>query len=222
MNSINLGVRFKCLLRPWGKHSFLTKLKFDSAILDVGCGNNSPYVVKSILPMCNYTGIDIGEYNQTKPNLADNYIITDPENFANEISKFKECFDAVISSHNIEHCNDREKTLDAMLKSVKHNGQIYLAFPCENSVNFPNRISTLNYFDDSSHKNPPPNFEKLIQTLIQNQFEVEFSSKQYRPILLQPVGFILEPVSKAKKKVLPGTVAYYGFESIIWAKKSLK
>jgi hypothetical protein len=91
---------------PNGKVHFLTKLHANSSILDVGCGNNSPYLVKSILLSSIYTGIDIGDYNQTKPNRADHYIVTAPEDFADRIAQFDACFDAIISSHNLEHCND--------------------------------------------------------------------------------------------------------------------
>ena len=78
-------------------------------ILDVGCGNNSPFHTKTVLPNCNYYGIDICDHNQTKPLLADLYIITTPDNFSFEISKYSNHFDAVISNHNLEHCDDRKK-----------------------------------------------------------------------------------------------------------------
>ena len=96
MNSI------RCLLRPRGKHAFLRQLPAHARILDVGCGNNSPFVVKTILPLCHYTGVDIGDHNQTKPNVADEYLLTSPEDFARRISLFVACFDAVISAHNLE------------------------------------------------------------------------------------------------------------------------
>ena len=46
------------LLRPYGKISFLSNLQHDAKILDVGCGNDSPYKIKSILPFSFYTGLD--------------------------------------------------------------------------------------------------------------------------------------------------------------------
>ena len=44
---------------PNGKVHFLMRLREDPAVLDVGCGNNSPYQVKSILPRSTYTGVDV-------------------------------------------------------------------------------------------------------------------------------------------------------------------
>jgi hypothetical protein len=57
-------------LRPNGKVEFLSLLPDDAVILDVGCGNNSPYRVKRIIPNSNYTGIDVGDHEQKKPNRA--------------------------------------------------------------------------------------------------------------------------------------------------------
>ena len=79
------------------KTAFLQGLRADSRILDVGCGSNSPYHTKEILPDCHYTGIDVSDYNHTKPITADRYVVTTPDRFAGEIAKFKDEFDAVIS-----------------------------------------------------------------------------------------------------------------------------
>lgn len=206
-------------VRQRGRTSFISKLYSKCKILDVGCGNNSPFNVKQIIPNCEYTGIDIGDYNQSKPNIADNYIVTNPNNFTNEISRLSNSFDAVISSHNLEHCDDRDGTFQAMLASLKIGGEIYISFPCEDSIKFPKRYGTLNYFDDDTHKFSPPNFSKLIEHLKHSNFEVIFSTKRYKPPILWVIGLLLEPISIYKKKVLLGTWEYYGFESIIWAKK---
>ena len=208
------------ILRRNGKTDFLSRQKHNVFILDVGCGNNSPFQVKRILPKCNYIGLDIGDYNQTKPLLADKYILTTPNEFHTEIEKFNEYFDVVISSHNIEHCNDRDAVLMAMMKSIKKGGQIFMAFPCEESVNFPRRGGTLNYFDDDTHLYSPPNFRDIIRSLNTNGFSIIFSQKNYSPIILRIYGFIVEPISKIRNKVMRGTWEYYGFESIIIAKKN--
>jgi SAM-dependent methyltransferase len=209
-------------LRPDGRASFLAKLPSNACILDVGCGNNSPYKTKKILPKCVYVGIDVGDYNQIKPNLADEYIVTDGNKFTSEIAKFNNRFDAVISCHNLEHCDDRTGTLLAMLQSLKVDGQIFLSFPSEASVAFPNRVGTLNYYDDLTHKESPPSFEYIIQLLNCNKFEIIFSSKSYRPRLLAILGLFFEPLSCLTRKKLAGTWEYWGFESIIKAKKFSK
>ena len=65
----------------------------------------------------------------------------------------------------------------------------------------------------------PPKFQAFINELKNNNFEIIFSTRRYKPLFLWLIGLIIEPYSKYKKKVLKGTWEYYGFESIIWAKK---
>lgn len=206
--------------RSRGKYAFLDILNYGSSILDVGCGNDASYNIKTCYPSLKYTGIDIGNYNQTKPMLADEFILTSPEEFSKSISSFHNHFDAVISSHNLEHCNHREETLIAMANAVKPGGLIYLSFPCEASIGFPSRSRTLNYFDDPTHKGLPPNFDLVIQTLIEKGFNIQFSTRRYRPCFLSILGFIQEPFAYIGNNILQGTWALYGFESIIWAKKN--
>ena len=69
----------------------------------MGCGNDSPARVKSLRPDLWYIGLDIlGDDNQTKPtNLANEYIITAPESFADRIRDFEAGVDAVVSAHNL-------------------------------------------------------------------------------------------------------------------------
>lgn len=210
----------KLLLRSKGKIAFLNQLSETAHILDVGCGNNSPYLVKSVLPKSTYVGIDVGDYNQSKPNLADEYILTSPDDFANKIGTFNQRFDAVISSHNIEHCNERNKVFESMLYSIKPGGRLYISFPCADSVGFPRRRGTLNYYDDNTHKSLPPDFDYLQNVLVSQGFTIQFSVKKYKPHFMWLLGLILEPYSSYSNTTFSSTWAFYGFESIIWAKKN--
>lgn len=207
------------LIYPNSKNDFLRSLGKDSRILDVGCGNNSSYLTKKIIPECEYTGIDIQDYNQDKQNLADKYIITAPESFSTEIHKFKNYFDAVISRHNLEHCNDREATLVAMLEAIKIGGEIYIAFPSEESVNFPKRGGTLNYYDDVTHKGVPPNFNDTVETMRSHGFEIIVSARHNRSPINWLRGLINERASKKNQHIMSGTWDYFGFESVIRARR---
>lgn len=202
-------------LYPNGKVHFLTRQREDVSVLDVGCGNNSPYLVKSILPRSVYTGIDIGDYNQTKPNKADHYILTTPEAFAQRIAEFDACFDAVVSSHNLEHCNDRDATFRAMLKATRVGGSMYVSFPSASSVTFPRRAGTLNYFDDPTHKDAPPDVDRLLAMARDHGFETVFATRRNRPWLSWLVGLVLEPVSAARRRVMRGTWEFHGFEAVM-------
>ena len=206
-------------VNPYGKKSFISNLPLNSNIFDVGCGNDSPYITKSILPNCIYTGLDIGDYNISKPNLADEYILTDPNSFTDEILKFQDKFDAVICAHNLEHCNDRMGTLYAMLRALKPGGLIYLSFPCDDSENFPSRLGTLNYRDDPTHKLSPPNFDSIISAMVDNKFDIVYSVKKYQPLPLWLIGICTEVYSLITKKITIGTWYYWGFETVIIARK---
>ena len=219
----NLLKYLKSFIRPLGKTSFLYKLKNDAQILDIGCGNNSPYKIKSILPNCIYTGIDIEDYNQTRNSIkiADKYILTESKNFANTISKINKQYDAVICTHNIEHCEDRDLVLNNICEKVKPGGLIYLTFPSEDSINFPSRRGTLNYFDDKTHKGNPPNFLKIEKILLKKNIKTIKKSKKYQPTIMMLYGNLIEPLSLLRNKVYQGTWEKWGFEAIIIGKKSL-
>jgi SAM-dependent methyltransferase len=211
----------KIIWPKYSKSGFLKIIDHNGKLLDVGCGNNSPYYIKTRYPSIVYYGIDVGDYNQTKPNVADNYIVVKPEDFAGAIENMPELFDTVISSHNLEHCNDRDRTLDAMIKVLKSGGYLFLSFPTEESVNFPGpRKGTLNYYDDETHKDKPPEYDKIISKLKDNNMQIIFASKSYKPFFLYLIGFFLEWKSKKDKEVRIWTWAYWGFETIIWAKKN--
>ena len=120
LTTLKIKTLIKIILRPEGKFSFLSKIPKDSSILDVGCGNNSPFLVKSLLPNSYYVGLDVSEYNtgSFSKDIADEYILTDPDIFVNSIKSIKRKFDAIISSHNLEHCDDRLGTINAMIDPI--------------------------------------------------------------------------------------------------------
>jgi len=216
---------------PHGKRRFLRTINKKGKLVDVGCGNNSPYYIKSRFPEVYYIGIDIGDYNQTKPNLANEYILTTPDDFADAIAKIvmKEEWirgggiDTVISSHNLEHCNNREKTLDAMMSIIKSGGKMFLSFPSQRSINFPYRSKgILNYYQDPTHKYSPPDFDEIIKKMKENNFNILFSSASYKPVMHFLVGLFLEPLSRLTGRVFFNSYAtwsYWGFEAVIWAEK---
>jgi SAM-dependent methyltransferase len=208
-------------VKPRGKIAFLASLPSSAKIFDVGCGNNSAYRIKKRFPNLRYTGIDIEADDQKKSQIpACEFIVSSPSNFAADIEKLDSAFDAVISNHNIEHCNDRQKTILAMIKALKPGvGKIFLAFPSEISETFPHRNGTLNYYDDPTHMGSPPNFQDTLNLLRAHGCSILFRSGRYRPFIMRIIGAILEPVSRWQKKVYSFTWAYYGFEAVIIAKR---
>lgn len=220
MNRVSESIK-NHIRKKWGLRSFCQQFKGKHArILDVGCGNGSPQRVKTVAPDSYYVGIDVADYNNTSAtlNYADEYLLFSPESFAEGIANLDEKFDAVLSSHNIEHCNKPKETISAMCGRLKKGGRLYLAFPCEASVGFPSRRGTLNFFDDPTHR-WLPKFDEIMGWLQSNRMEIVFACKQYRPPLFCILGGVMEPFSRWKNVVIHGTWAYWGFETVIWAEK---
>lgn len=221
-NFYNLKEMLFKILNPNGKFSFLSQFKDQVRILDCGCGNNSPYKIKKYLAKAHYTGIDIQNYNQTKPLLADHYVLTTGDKYSADIKNFGEVFDVVLSSHNIEHCDNYEETVESMALCLKPGGQIYISFPSHSSQFNPNRNGTLNYYDDKSHSHKIPDINKIASILENKGIKIVKRVDNNAPPLLWIIGAIQEPLSFFNKKVYIGTWAFYGFESILWGKKISK
>ncbi len=189
-------------------------------VLDVGCGNQSAALVKEIRPNTYYTGIDIGDYNQSSMSLGmiDNYVVVGPEDFANAIKGFRESQDVVISNHNIEHTNEPEKCLEAMAESLKPGGRIYIAFPSKLSTLFPSRVGTLNFYDDKTHKNVM-DFEVTCSILRNSGIKITYANPSMRGWYLKRLGEREEGLSASMNRVLGATWDYWGFEAIIWGVK---
>lgn len=215
----SLRYYYKKIVRPYGKSHFLSTYvgKKQAKILDVGCGNNSVRLVKRNCTDCYYIGVDVGDYNLAEElkKQMDEYHVVTAENFADKIREVGADMDVVISAHNIEHCNEPLKVLKNMIMSLKRGGHLYLAFPTENSVEFPHRDGTLNFYDDPTHI-WCPKWNEIMKILAENNVQIDYACKNHTSFLLRTVGRFNERKSKYEKKVLRGTWEYYGFESIIW------
>lgn len=209
-------------LRARGKLAFLRSLPPGARVLDVGCGNNSPRDAKILRPDLVYHGLDVGDYNQGDASIAyaDSYEVVAPDRFADAIDRYEGQMDAVVSSHNLEHCLDPQAVLQAMARALRPGGRLYLAFPCEESVHFPSRRGTLNFFDDPTHRLVPA-WPGVLAKLRECGLAMDLTCQRYRPGLLFVIGLLLEPLGRLASRNVPGsaTWALYGFESIIWARR---
>jgi SAM-dependent methyltransferase len=217
-----LVLRLGILIRRRGKYRFIRELPSNAGLIDVGCGNNSPAICKALRSDVFYVGVDIKDYNQPSPatESADEYILVPRNRFWRQIASMEARFDAAISAHNLEHCDEPVQTLRAVLRSIKPGGSLYLSFPCEASMAFPRRSGTLNFYDDPTHLRCP-RLADVLTMLESEHFQVDFLAERYRPSALVVLGLLLEPISAALRRTMPlgCTWALYGFETVIWARR---
>jgi SAM-dependent methyltransferase len=211
---------FQSYLRPRGKDAFIRVLRKNSRILDIGSANQSMHRIKNLRPDIEYHGVDI-VFDGLELMENSHFYLCNSSFFADDINSIPLQFDAIITSHNLEHCLDPEAVLKVLLIKLKPGGVIYLSFPCEESIKFPSRANTLNFYDDSTHSNLI-SWSSTIGSLRASGFSILFHSRRYRPLVPFCIGFLLEPLSIIFSRVLPLgiTWAYWGFESVIWANKA--
>jgi SAM-dependent methyltransferase len=219
VREINIQMRtlIKTWLRPRGHAAFIQSLPLGARMLDAGCGNEGPRLSKEQRPDLYYIGIDVCDYNQTRPReFAEEYIITPSAAFASVIAKYRGTIDGVVSNHNHEHCEQPDEVLAALISAVRPGGRLFMAFPSRNSLTLPSRKGTLNFRDDETHQ-MLPDYDKILAAMKSAGLEVEFARAIYRPLFQSLLGLALEPISRARRQVMPGTWAWKGFESVIWA-----
>lgn len=201
--------------------SFLKQIPQDADLFDIGCGNDSPYAIKSARPDVHYVGLDVADYNQDHDphSFADEYVVVAPEMFLDAIRRRENQFDAVLSNHNLEHCADPDGVVAALARALRPGGRLFMAFPSAASTTLPSREGTLNFFDDPTHTSQPPDFPHVLKLLKSEGMSIDYAAERYRPARWLLVGLLNEPRSRARNAVLYGTWALHGFENVIWATK---
>ncbi len=209
------------VMRAHNRRRFLAELPTGAEVFDIGCGNDSPYLFKAIRPDIRYVGLDVADYGIAHdPNeYADQYLVVPPDQFLSTIQQRQGEFDAVVSSHNLEHCTEPDGVVTAMARALRPGGRIYLSFPAADTVNLPSREGTLNFFDDDTHVRPP-DFRRVLGFLTAAGIDIDFAAERFRPLNWVLVGLVNEPLSRTRHKVMRGTWALYGFETVIWGTMS--
>ena len=219
---MSIKTKLACVLRPNNKTAFVATLPTAASVFDIGCGNRSAERIKRVKPNLRYVGIDVGDFLQSNESLSvmDRYLRVPSADFASAIASIGEDFDAVISAHNIEHCEQPQEVVDSMCAALKPGGSLYFSFPCSASVGFPKRDGTLNFYDDPTHREPP-DFFKLQNRLVENGMTIVISRPRSRPLIYATIGAVMEPFSALRRRVddYGFSWAFWGFESIIWAQK---
>ena len=122
-------------------------------LLDVGAGNHSATKIKKHFPGCRYFGIDIvKDYNNSEEDFKMMEGFWEKDLTQLDFDDIPDLFfDAILMTHIIEHLNNGDDVIKALLTKLKNGGYIYIEFPSGNSVNFPSKKGTLNFYDDPTH-----------------------------------------------------------------------
>jgi 2-polyprenyl-3-methyl-5-hydroxy-6-metoxy-1,4-benzoquinol methylase len=200
--------------RKFGNRSF--------KLLDIGAGNHSASLVKHYLPNASYFGVDIRkDYN----NDASDFELMDGF-WEKDLTKLQfddipdGAFDAILMAHIIEHLENGDEVIQALLPKLKREGLIYIEYPGKRSMGLPSKKGTLNFHDDDTHVRLYSILE-LKKVLEGNGCEVLESGtrKDWRYIALMPFKI---PFHLLKSGYVPGSVYwdYYGFAEFIFAKRN--
>lgn len=190
-------------------------------LLDVGAGNHSASKIKRHFPGCRYFGIDIvKDYNNDEEDfrLMEGFWEKDLTklDFADIPDNF---FDAILMTHIIEHLTNGDAVIKALIPKLKKGGYIYIEYPSGNSVHFPSKKGTLNFYDDPTHVRIY-SIPELRIVLEPQGMKILGSGirKDWRNIAMMPVKIIH---NKIKYGYVMGSVYWdwYGFAEFVWAQK---
>lgn len=198
------------------KKRFIFKFcRSGNSLLDVGIANGSLSVARGCGYTGSYTGVDITEQpSGFYEDLNSEYLRLDSVNFAEQLGLILPQFDNIICSHTLEHCQNPLNIVDILLKKLRPGGHLYLSTPCAETLNFPKREGTLNFFDDPTHVSIV-DVAPILDLVEAEGFSVVFTQLRYRPLLGFILGALAEPLSLMLGRCFGVTWYFYGFETII-------
>lgn len=189
-------------------------------ILDVGCGNHSASIIKSVFKNSKYYGIDKENYNNSDDDLKlmEKFYKIDLEYGSyNDIPD--NSFDVIMLAHVIEHISNGLSVVEKLMPKLKKGGVIYIEFPSVKSLNFPSMKGTLHFCDDPTHKRLY-DVKEISNLLLANGFKIIKAGN-----LRDPVRIILFPAilisSLIRGTIGAGTFWYVlGFPDFVFARKN--
>jgi len=216
-----ITVRIKSILDKNSKYYFVKHLNTGSRLLDVGCGNHSASKLHLLNKNILIEGIDIEDYNidETDKRIMQNYYLTTPTAFNSFIKSIPQKYDAIICSHVLEHVQNYSELTVILLNKLQIGGLLYLSFPAALSVDFPSRAGTLNFWDDTTHVQIPQ-LSVIEELCRQNNAVIIKKALPNKGALNSLLGMLVEPISRLRKKVLPFTWNFWGFENVLVINKN--
>lgn len=188
-------------------------------ILDVGCGQVSPVLFRRQFRNADYTGLDFVDFPASSPaSLAANRLLKVDLEAATEDQLPRGPFDLVMLAHVLEHLRDPLKILRWSVQVVRPRGIVYVAYPAEDSSQFPSRRGTLNFYDDPTHRTVVRTSEVCGALVGSGCTIVETGrSRTARGILVAPLRVLVAPLTGGVTG--PMLWELYGFEAYAIGRK---
>jgi SAM-dependent methyltransferase len=215
-----LKVKIKKLLDKNSKFDWIESVPSNASILDIGCGNDSGLKIKSVRSDIIYHGVDIADYNlsHSGKEAMDKYFVFREDTFLVELEDLSDEYDGVILSHVLEHVENPYELLTVITKKLKTGGMCFVSFPAIESVNFPKRNWTLNFYDDPTHFNVIDS-DSLVAKLSVNYKIERYIKRNYGRWSTRILAIMLDLLSGLFKKNNFLSWYRWGFEVIIRLKK---
>jgi len=145
LDFLRLPYRFREIRRRHGRRPF--------RLLDVGAGHHSALAAKRWFPNCHYAGIDRDRhYHNDERDFAamDQFFELDLTRL--EFAGIPDAsYDVLLFAHVIEHLTNGDEVLRALVPKLRPGGFVYVEFPGPQSLHFPSKRGTLNFYDDDTH-----------------------------------------------------------------------
>lgn len=198
-------------------------IKKSPRLADVGCGNDSPAMIKSWIKDCYYIGIDIQRYNNSDESvsLIDQFVQVTPEGDGYDAIP-DGSLDIIIMHHVVEHIREPGKVIVKMCDKLKSGGAIWIAFPSVRSLAFPSAKGTLQFCDDDSHLRVV-DVKEVANLLLDHGFKVVHGGRTH-DVFRTLLGIAMLPLARIRK-LLTGEMRslglwyIYGFEDHVVAVK---
>ncbi|MEO6916303.1 MAG: class I SAM-dependent methyltransferase [Chitinophagaceae bacterium] len=141
----SINFKFSYLKKSFGNKRF--------RLLDVGSGNHSASRIKAVFPQCHYYGLDMSkDYNNDAADFAlmEDFYELDLTRLDYSVIP-DESFDGIWMAHVIEHLQNGDEVVSALMRKLKPGGFFYIEYPGEKSTRLPSMHGSLNFYDDESH-----------------------------------------------------------------------
>jgi SAM-dependent methyltransferase len=181
-------------------------------ILDVGCGSRVPQYFSSAIPDSFYIGVDCAADHLPYGPRDDRsrFILADLDSTRLDDIEDRS-FDLVVASHVLEHLRRGTNALDFLCPKLRPGGFLYVATPVPESVAFPHKAGTLNFFDDPTHVKVI-SASDLREAAVRNGMSILGSGVTRRYLRLATMPLLLTLATFLDGEPGPALWDLYGFE----------